>query len=334
LVIGNGNYTGISKLTNPVNDANDMAAALQSLGFTVDRVLNGSLEQMENSITRLKNRLSTDPKAYGFFFYAGHGVQSGGGNYLIPVDANITSEAQLRVRTVSVQSMLDDINTAGNELNIIVLDACRDNPFSWSRGGSRGLTLVSNQPADSIIVYATSAGSTAYDGDGRNGLFTSQLLKHIKTPDVEVTEVFRRTMGDVARTSNNQQRPAVYNQFYGTAYLGKAPVAAAPAQPAQTAAVQPAPLPMPSPAVQNASQKSRSLHLNQKNPKHRASQKNQQSGHLKQQQNFGQLVHHWDQVLRIPGYLVLYMEHLHHLKILFLNWAQTLVLLAELKAQH
>jgi len=241
LVIGNANYTGISKLTNPVNDANDMAAALQSLGFTVDKILNGSLEQMESSIERLKNRLSVDKNAYGFFFYAGHGVQAGnGGNFLIPVDANITSETQLRVRAVSVQTMLDDLNTAGNSLNVIILDACRDNPFGWSRSTSRGLSIVSNQPADSIIVYATSAGSVASDGSGRNGLFTSHLLNHMKTPEVEVTEVFRRTMGDVARASNNQQRPAVYNQFYGTAFLGGAPAG----QPEQYSAAQPAPMPL------------------------------------------------------------------------------------------
>jgi len=108
-------------------------------------------------------------------------------------------------------------------LNVVVLDACRDNPFSWRRSGSRGLTLVSNQPADSIIVYATSAGSTAADGTGRNGLFTEQLLKNLKTPGLEVNDVFRLTMGDVARASNNQQRPAIYNQFPGTAYFGAPP---------------------------------------------------------------------------------------------------------------
>jgi hypothetical protein len=119
--------------------------------------------------------------------------------------------------------MLDEINQAGNELNIVVLDACRDNPFSWSRSGSRGLQVVGNQPADSIIVYATAAGATAADGTGRNGLFTSQLLNNLKTPGLEINEVFRRTGGDVARVSSGGQRPAVYNQFYGVAYLGARP---------------------------------------------------------------------------------------------------------------
>ncbi|MDR1901941.1 MAG: caspase family protein, partial [Treponema sp.] len=172
LVIGNGAYTNITRLNNPVNDANDMTAALQSLGFQVDTVLNGSLDQMENAVVRLKNRLSTNDNAYGFFFSAGHGVQASGENYLIPADANIASESFLRTKALHMQAVLDELNQAGNALNIVALDACRDNPFSWARSGSRGLQVVGSQPADSIIVYATSAGSTAADGTGRNGLFT------------------------------------------------------------------------------------------------------------------------------------------------------------------
>jgi len=219
LVIGNGNYTGLSRLANPVNDANDMAVALQSLGFAVDKVLDGNLDQIENAVMRLKNRLSVSKNSYGFFFYAGHGVQSNGVNYLIPVGANIPTENSLRDRAVSVQWALNELNDAGNELNVVVLDACRDNPFSWARSGSRGLSVISNQPADSIIVYATSAGSTAADGTGRNGLFTSQLLKNITTPGIEISEIFRRTGADVRAASNGQQLPAVYSQFFGTAFL-------------------------------------------------------------------------------------------------------------------
>ena len=222
LVIGNGVYTNLSRLANPVNDANDVTLALISLGFTVDKVLNGSLEQMENAVTRLRDRLSESSDAYGFFFYAGHGVQSGGENYLIPISSNIPSESYLRERALSVQIILDDLNEAGNSLNVVVLDACRDNPFGWSRGGnSRGLAYVTRQPADSIVVYATSAGQTASDGDGgRNGLFTSQLLPNLTTPGLEVTEVFKRTGADVSRASANRQIPAIYSQFFGTAFLG------------------------------------------------------------------------------------------------------------------
>jgi len=223
LVIGNGAYSNIVRLNNPVNDARDIASVLQGMGFIVDRLENATQEQIESAAIRLKNNLSSSRNSYGFLFYAGHAVQSGGENYLLPVDINIQSESFLRSRAVSVQAILDELNAAGNELNVVVLDACRDNPFSWNRSASRGLTIVNHQPADSIIVFATSAGSVASDGTGRNGLFTSHFLTHLRTPGLEVTELFRRTMGDVSRASNNQQRPAVYNQFSGLAYLGTQP---------------------------------------------------------------------------------------------------------------
>ena len=219
LVIGNGNYTNLSRLSNPVNDANDITNVLRQLGFTVDRLVNGSLDQMTDAVMRLKERLSESEDAFGFFFYAGHGVQSGGENFLIPVDANIPSDSFLRVRALSVQSVLSELNEAGNGLNVVVLDACRDNPFGWNRSGNRGLSLVARQPADSIIVFATSAGDVADDGSGRNGLFTEHFLNNLETPGLEVQEVFRRTGADVSRASSNRQIPAVYSQFFGIAYF-------------------------------------------------------------------------------------------------------------------
>ena len=223
LVIGNGAYAGLGRLANPVNDADDVSAVLRDLGFSVDTLLNGGLSQMEEAVSRLRDNLKKSADAYGFFFYAGHGVQSNGENYLIPVDANIPSESYLRSRALSVQIILDDLNDARNSLNVVVLDACRDNPFAWSRsGGGRGLAMVSRQPAGSIIVYATSAGQQASDGEGRNGLFTGQLLNNLSAPGLEVNEVFRRTGADVSAASNNLQIPAIYSQFFGTAYLGEA----------------------------------------------------------------------------------------------------------------
>jgi hypothetical protein len=137
---------------------------------------------------------------------------------------------------------LGELNDAHNELNVVVLDACRDNPFGWARSGNRGLSVIANQPADSIIVYATSAGSVASDGIGRNGLFTSHLLNNLMIPGLEVKEVFNRTGADVAQASGRQQIPAVYNQFFGNAYLDsdsspgtrseRAPLAIRPRQPA------------------------------------------------------------------------------------------------------
>jgi hypothetical protein len=236
LVIGNGAYTTVTRLNNPVNDATDMAGTLRGLGFQVDLLLNGSLEQMEDGAIRLKNRLSVNANAYGFFFYAGHGVQSGGNNYLIPVNADIKSESFLRSKALQMQAVLDELNEAGNALNVVVLDACRDNPFSWGRSENRGLDAVKVQPADSIVVYATQAGKTAADGTGRNSPFTTELLKNLKAPGLEVYEVFRRTGADVSRVSNREQIPAIYSQFFGVAYLGRQ-------------GVQPQPEPAPAPSA-------------------------------------------------------------------------------------
>jgi hypothetical protein len=251
LVIGNSRYTSISVLNNPENDANDMEAALRSLGFTVIKVLNGSRAQMETAMVNFKQRLGASANTYGFFFYAGHGIQSNGENYLIPVDANIPSENALRERAVSLQWVLAELNDAGNELNIVVLDSCRDNPFSWSRSGTRGLTVVSRAPPGSIVFYATSDGRQAADGTGRNGLFTSNLLNSLRTPDLEVTEVIRQTGAAVLQASGGTQVPATYNQFFGTAYLGSRPTTPTPA-PSPTPAPTPSPTPAPAVVPQNS----------------------------------------------------------------------------------
>jgi len=241
LVIGNGAYSGISRLNNPVNDANDMAATLQGLGFTVNKVLNGNLEQMENAVTNLSRQLSKSRNSYGFFFYAGHGVQASGENYLIPVEAsNIQNETQLRLRAVSLQSVMESLSDAGNELNMIVLDACRENPFGWSRSTTRGLTVVRGAPTGSIVMYATSANSVAEDGNGRNGLFTSHLLNNLKTSGLSVFEVFDRIMGDVIKAASGRQHPELSLRFSGatSAYLGSRPVQPSSPNPSPPVTVQ------------------------------------------------------------------------------------------------
>jgi len=220
LVIGNGNYVELGKLGNPKNDAIDMAAALESLGFEIDLLVDAGLAEMEDSVVRLGNKLGSSPGAVGFFYYAGHGVQSGGINYLIPADARVPSESFLKTKALAAQTVMDTLQSARNGLNLIVLDACRDNPFGWSRSGSRGLSVVGTQPEGSIIVYATSAGSVALDGDGRNGVFTQELLKNLAIPDLEVKELFNRTGAGVKTATGGKQIPAVYNQFFDNAYLG------------------------------------------------------------------------------------------------------------------
>ena len=220
LAIGNSNYRGISSLKNPENDARDMKTALSSLGFEVDMLLDGSAEQMETAIINLRKKLSSAQNSYGFFFYAGHGVQSAGENYLLPVNAEtIVDEITLRHRAISLQFVLDNLNEAENELNMIVLDACRDNPFAWNRSGTRGFVVVNRIPRGSIIFYATSGGKSAADGTGRNGLFTGHLLNNINTPGMEVIQIFRLTGDAVNQASDGGQIPAIYDQYFRSAYL-------------------------------------------------------------------------------------------------------------------
>ena len=229
LVIGNGNYSDLGKLKNPVNDATDMAAALKSLGFQVSLLTDADLPTMEDAVQRLGNALSQSAESMGLFFYAGHGVQSGGINFLIPADARIISEPYLKTKALPTQSVLDTLQSARNALNVVILDACRDNPFSWGRSASRGLNVVGSQPPGSIVAYATSAGSVAQDGTGRNGVFTAELLKQIRTPGLEIAEVFKRTGAAVQAATTGKQVPAVYNQFFGNAYLAGAGAALSPA---------------------------------------------------------------------------------------------------------
>jgi len=223
LVIGNANYTSWDKLDNPINDAQAMKTALEGLGFSVEYITDGNLERMETAVSNLKRRLSTNNNSYGVFYFAGHGVETSGQNYLIPSNANIPNRNVLRERAMSLQFVLDEMKDANNVLNVIVLDACRNLPLAL-RGGTRGLIPVQHQHPGSIIVYSTGAGQTADDNSGStNGLFTGQLLQHIRTPGLEVKELFRRVALSVQQTSNSTQIPAIYNTFHGIAYLGSRP---------------------------------------------------------------------------------------------------------------
>jgi len=231
LVIGNGDYQGATKLLNPVNDATDIGGILADLGFDVEVRIDADLDTMEKAVLRFRNKLAGAADSVGFFYYAGHGVQSNGENYFIPVDARLSAESMLRTRAIPLQFILDSIGEAGNKLNIIVLDACRDNPFSWARSSSRGLAVVGIQPAASIVVYSTSAGKVAQDGTGRNGTFTEELLRHLPTPGLDIMEVLRRTGQDVQAKTAGVQIPAIYSQFFGFMQLvpGETPVSPGPA---------------------------------------------------------------------------------------------------------
>lgn len=216
LVIGNASYGTLGRLANPGNDATDMAAVLKKLGFEVELLLDASSATMDEALVRFGQALATDQAAVGFFYFAGHGIQSGSVNYLIPVGVDIGSESLLKHKALALPAVLDTMGEAKNTLNIIVLDACRNNPFGWSRSGTRGLSVVGTQPAGSIIAYATGAGGVSIDGSGRNGIFTAALLERLALPDTDIAEVFRLTGKEVAARTGGAQVPAVYSQFFDT----------------------------------------------------------------------------------------------------------------------
>lgn len=217
LVIGNGAYTSAPPLKNPPNDARDMAATLRALGFDVTNGINVSQRDMKRLIREFGQKLRAGGS--GLFFYAGHGVQSSGRNYLIPVDADIQSEAEVEDSSVDVSLVLNYMDDAQNGLNIVILDACRNNPFARSfRSASDGLAQV-DAPTGTLIAYATAPGRVASDGTGQNGLYTSELLKQMKVPGVSVTDMFMRVRAEVMKQTASKQVPWEASSLVGSFYF-------------------------------------------------------------------------------------------------------------------
>ena len=238
LVIGNGAYVNAQKLPNPRNDAQDVAAALKRTGFDTILALDVDKAGMDDAEIRFA-RAARDADI-AMFYYSGHAMQYNGINYLMPIDARLTDEADLR-RMARVDDLVADLQQAKN-LRILVLDACRDNPFAEelkrsigrSRGASiqRGLAKIDN-PQGMIVSYATQAGRTAEDGRGRNSPYTTAFLKHIEAQE-EIGTVFRRVADDVYTATNKAQLPEVSLSVIGEFYLrGKVQVkVSVPAAPA------------------------------------------------------------------------------------------------------
>lgn len=224
LVIGNSIYTD-APLKNPVNDARDMAAALRKLGFEVIEKTNVTQKEMNRAIVQFGEKLRADTVA--LFFYAGHGIQVKGKNYLIPVDAQIQSEASIRAETVDVDGVLDQLTVSS--LNIVILDACRNNPFERRFRSIGGGLAQMDAPKGSLIAYATAPGKTAADGDSRNGLYTQELLKHIQTPDLPLEAVFKRVRVGVMTASGEVQTPwetsSLTGEFFFRSVAGANPAA-------------------------------------------------------------------------------------------------------------
>jgi WD40 repeat protein len=218
LLIGNGTYLN-SSLANPENDAREFKNALLQVGFDVLEYENLNQSQMKKAIDEFGQKL----KNYdvGLFYYAGHGIQSKGYNYLIPVDASLSSELQVEYDCVQADRVLGVMEASGTKVNILILDACRNNPFerSWTRAVSgKGLAYM-NAPSGTLIAYATAPGSTASDGSGKNGLYTSAILESIKIPNLTILQMFQNVRSIVSQKSNKLQIPWESTSLTGDFYF-------------------------------------------------------------------------------------------------------------------
>jgi hypothetical protein len=208
LVVGNAEYLGKGNtLSNPANDATDVSTKLKELGFDVTTLIDGDHLQLDESI----EAFATKAKEYdvSIFYYSGHGLQSKGNNYLVPVDAELKSEADVKYKCTDVNHLLSKLEESECPLKIVVLDACRNDPFtrSWHRSTeSSGLSYV-NATMGTVISYATAPGRTANDGTGRNSPFTKAFLKTLDTPGLTILNFFNEVGTTVQADTKNKQTP-------------------------------------------------------------------------------------------------------------------------------
>jgi formylglycine-generating enzyme required for sulfatase activity len=236
LVIGNASYAE-GALKNPTNDARLMESTLRQLGFQVERVENADLQRMKRAVRDFGSRAQAADVAV--IFFAGHGMQVKGENYLIPIGAQVNREADIDIEAFRASSLVEQVE--GAKVGLIILDACRNNPFqSRVRGNSRGLSRM-EASSGVIIAYAAEANNVADDGRGGNGLYTSYLAKHLATPGLEIRQVFRRTALDVERESKRDQRPREYDGLRVDLFLSGQQIASVQVEP--TAAPRPEPVP-------------------------------------------------------------------------------------------
>jgi hypothetical protein len=235
LIIGNSDYANPNlKLTNPANDAAAMQRALKAAGFETIVRLNAKRVDFYRAVDEFSTKIGRDPHAVGLFYYAGHGVQAEGTNYLIPVDADIQSEADLDANAFDAGRVLRAMKTAQNEMNIVILDACRDNPLPKTRGIERGLARM-DAPSGTFIAYAAAPGQSAQDGaSGTNGVFTGELVKAMSEPGVPLEQMFKKVIAGVKADTHGGQQPWSEASIQGDFYFHageQAAVSHAPAAP-------------------------------------------------------------------------------------------------------
>jgi len=225
LIVGNANYANPDlKLVNPANDAEAMQRALQSAGFLTIVRLNASRVELYRAVEEFSTKISRDPHSIGLFYYAGHGVQVDGTNYLIPVDADIRSVPDLEANAFDVGRVLRAMQEAQNDMNIVILDACRNNPLPRTRGIERGLARM-NAPSGAFIAYAAAPGQTAQDGRmGANGVFTGELLKAMAEPGVPLEQMYKRVIAAVKSDTHGGQQPWSESSIQGDFYFHANPI--------------------------------------------------------------------------------------------------------------
>lgn len=193
-----------------------MTATLKRLGFEVMTVENGTYEEMKNAVYAFGDRIQDVDVS--MFFYAGHGIEVDGVNYLIPVDADVQSHLDVKQKCIPLTGILNTMEFANDEgLNMIILDACRNNPFPTGKRGGAGLARVS-APSGTLIAYATDPGSVASDGDGANGLYTGELVKQLNISQ-RIEDIFMNTRNSVEQLSGGKQRPWEEARLKGVFYL-------------------------------------------------------------------------------------------------------------------
>ncbi len=219
LVIGNSHYQS-SPLSNPVNDANDIAKKLKSLGFKVILKLDANEKQMIQAIRKF-GHLLRDRRGVGLFYYAGHGMQVQGENFLLPIGADILEEDEIMYESINVNRVMEKMERANSRINIVILDACRNNPFERSfRSASRGLAQMKS-PSGTLIAFATEPGNVALDGNERNGIYTQNLLKHMDAENLDIGRMFRKVRSDVRSVTNNSQTPWESSSLTGDFYFNR-----------------------------------------------------------------------------------------------------------------
>jgi uncharacterized caspase-like protein len=249
LIIGNSAYQKPDmRLANPANDARAMAEKLQSAGFVTIVRYNAKRADFYHALNEFSDKIGRDPHAVGLFYYAGHAVQADGVNYLIPVDADIEAQSDLEPNAFDAGRVLKSMTAAQNEMNIVILDACRNNPLPKTRGMDRGLARI-EAPGGTFIAFSAGPGQTAQDGAaGSNGVFTGEFLKAMSEPGVPLEQVFKKVVIGVKAATKGAQTPWQESSLQGDFFFyPKGGVAAA--SPAATPGA-----PAPARHVDNASE--------------------------------------------------------------------------------